>query len=72
MRPAALALNYSVENIRNDVTPEKYQFDSLVWGSLTLAPMTSKIFRTTTVHVPEQNSRDLESCSLCTAARTGH
>ena len=47
MRPAAIALNYSVENIRNDVRQkiiiiiiyEKSQFDSLVWGSLTLAPI---------------------------------
>ena len=43
MRPAPIALNYSVENIRNDVRQiiiimyEKPQFDSLVWGSLTLA-----------------------------------
>ena len=37
-------VNYSVENIRNDVRQiikyEKFQFDSLVWGSLTLAPIT--------------------------------
>ena len=50
MRPAAIALNYSVENIRNDVRQkiiiimiiilyEKSRFDSLVWGSLTLAPI---------------------------------
>ena len=48
MRPAAIALNYNVENIRNDVRQkiiiiiiiyEKSQFDSLVWGSLTLAPI---------------------------------
>ena len=44
MRLAAIALNYSVENIRNDVRQiyyEKSQFDSLVWGSLTLAAITS-------------------------------
>ena len=39
----AHALNYSVENIQNDVRQkilyEKSQFDSLVWGSLTLAPI---------------------------------
>ena len=44
-RPAAIALNYSVENIRNDVRQkkkknmyiiyEKSQFGSLVWGSFT-------------------------------------
>jgi len=43
MRPAVIVLNYSVENIRNDVRQkiiyEKSQFDSLVWGSLTLAPI---------------------------------
>ena len=44
MQPAAIALNYSVENIRNDIRQKKYtyeksQFDSLVWGSLTLAPI---------------------------------
>ena len=45
MRPAPIALNYSVENIRNDVRQdiiiiyEKLQFDSLVLGSLTLAPI---------------------------------
>ena len=39
MRPAAIALNYSIKNIRNDVRQkiiiifdEKSQFDSLVWG----------------------------------------
>ena len=41
--PTAIALNYSEENIRNDVRQkilyEKSQFDSLVWGSLTLAPI---------------------------------
>ena len=40
MQPAAIVLNYSVENIRNDIRQkiyEKSQFDSLVWGSLTLA-----------------------------------
>ena len=35
MRPAAIALNYSVKNIRNDVC----RFNSLVWGSLTLAQL---------------------------------
>ena len=50
MWPAAITLNYSVENIRNDVRQkiiiimiiilyEKSQFDSLVWGSLTLTPI---------------------------------
>ena len=42
MRPAAITLNYSVENIWNDVCQKIYeesQFDSLVWGSLTLAPI---------------------------------
>ena len=42
MQPAAITLNYSVENIRNDVRQkiicENSKFDSLVWGSLTLAP----------------------------------
>ena len=46
MQPAATTLNYSVENIRNDVCQkiiiyEKSQFDSLVWGLLTLAPNSS-------------------------------
>ena len=51
MRPVAIALNYSVENIRNNVRQKiiiiiiiiiiyaKSQFDSIVWGSLTLAPI---------------------------------
>ena len=43
MRPATIALNYSVENIQNNVRQkkiyEKFQFDSLLWGSLTLAPI---------------------------------
>ena len=43
MQPAAIALNYNVENIQNDVRQkiisyEKSQFNSLVWGSLTLTP----------------------------------
>ena len=48
MRPAVIALNYSVENTWNDVcqkiiiiTYEKSPFDSLVWGSLTFAPIRS-------------------------------
>ena len=54
MRPAAIALNYNVENIRNDVRQkiiiyEKSQFDSLVWGSLTLAPNTSP----GSMHIPD-------------------
>ena len=52
MRTAAIALNYNVENIRNDVRQkiiiyENSQFDSLVWGSLTLAPITSECLRIT-------------------------
>ena len=47
MRPTAIMLNYSVENIQNNVCQkiiiiiiyEKFQFDSLVWSSLTLTPM---------------------------------
>ena len=47
MRPAAISLNYNVGDIQNDVRQiimviiiyEKFQFDSLVWGSLTLAPI---------------------------------
>ena len=46
MRPAAIALNYSIKNIHNDVQQkiimifdEKSQFNSLVWGSLTLTPI---------------------------------
>ena len=45
MGAAAIALNYSVKNIRNDVRcmiyieRENPLFDSLVWGSLTLAPI---------------------------------
>ena len=45
-RPAAIALNYSVKNIWNDVRQiiiiifdEKSRFNSLVWGSLTLAQL---------------------------------
>ena len=50
MQPAAIALNCSIENIRNDlhqimiiIIIEKFQFDSLVWGSLTLTPITGSI-----------------------------
>ena len=47
MQPVAISLNYNVENIWNDVRQiimiiiiyEKSQFDSLVWGSLTLTPI---------------------------------
>ena len=51
MRLTPIALNYSIENIRNDIRQkimiiiiiiiyEKSQFDSLlVWGSLTLTPI---------------------------------
>ena len=47
MRPTAIVLNYSIENIWNDVRQkiiiyEKFQFDSLVWGSFMLAPNTTK------------------------------
>ena len=51
MRPAAIALNYSVKDIRNDVRRiiiiyhEKSQLNRLVWGLLTLAPITSKAFK---------------------------
>ena len=44
-RPAAIALNCSIKNMRNDVRQiivifnEKSRFNSLVWGSLTLAPI---------------------------------
>ena len=43
-QPAAITLHYSIKNIRNDVPQityiyEKSQFNSLVWGSLTLAPV---------------------------------
>ena len=47
IQPVAIALNYSVKNIWNDIRQiiiiyiyiyEKSQFNSLVWGSLTLAP----------------------------------
>ena len=51
MRPAAIALNYSIEKIRNDVRQkiitiiiyEKSEFDSLVWSSLMLALITSNL-----------------------------
>ena len=46
MRPAAISLNYSVEDIRNNIRQimiiiiyEKSQFDLLVWGELMLAPI---------------------------------
>ena len=47
MRPAAISLNYNVGDIQNDIRQiimviiiyEKFQFNSLVWGSLTLAPI---------------------------------
>ena len=48
MWPVAIALNYSVKDIRHDVQQiiytyiyhEKSQLNRLVWGSLTLAPIT--------------------------------
>ena len=48
MWPVAIALNYSVKDIRHDVRQiiytyiyhEKSQLNRLVWGSLTLAPIT--------------------------------
>ena len=36
MHPVAIALNYSVKDIQNDV---RQQLNILVWGSLTLAPI---------------------------------
>ena len=51
MRPTAIALNFSVKNIRNDVCQiiiyiyEKSQFNSLVWGSLTFTPIIFPIGR---------------------------
>ena len=60
-RPAAIALNYSVKNIRNDVRQiiiiiiiiiiifdEKSRFNSLVWGSLTLAQLFNSLLTTYT------------------------
>ena len=51
MRPTAITLNYSVMNIWNDVRQiiiniyiEKLQFNSLVWGSLTLIPNMYRIW----------------------------
>ena len=40
MWPAAIALNHSIKNIRNNVRQIILQQKSLVWGSLTLAPIT--------------------------------
>ena len=50
MRPTAIVLNYSIENMQNDVRHkliiyEKFQFDSLVWGSLTLAIIPNSIHK---------------------------
>ena len=50
MRPAANALNYSVKDIRKDVCQiiyiyEKSQLNRLVWGSLTLAPISTEKVR---------------------------
>ena len=45
IRRATIALNYSFTNIRNDVHQIKFPFDSLVWGSLTLAPNKLLIFQ---------------------------
>ena len=43
MRPATIVLNYSIKYIQNDVRQtiilKKSQFNSLVWGSLTLVPI---------------------------------
>ena len=54
MRPVATALNYSIENIRNDIHQkiyEKSQFDSPVWASLALAATS---FRNTQVEASWQ------------------
>ena len=42
MQPAAITLNYSIKNTPNDICQiiyEKLQFSSLVWGLLTLPPI---------------------------------
>ena len=42
MWPAAITLNYSIKNTPNDIRQiiyEKLQFSSLVWGLLTLPPI---------------------------------
>jgi len=63
MWPAAIVLKYSIENIWNDVHQkiiiyEKSQFDSLVWGSLTLTPITA-YKPDGTRKAPQHNSRQL-------------
>ena len=54
--PAAITLNYSIKDIRNDVQQiiivisyEKLQLNSLVWGSLTPAPIISSAENASTV-----------------------
>ena len=63
MWPAAIALNYSVENIRNDIRQKiiKFQFDSLVWGSLTLAPINERTSRT----VSQSQTLSVYVCNSC-------
>ena len=56
LRPAATTLNYSIKDIWNDVQQiiivisyEKLQLNSLVWGSLTPAPIISSAENASTV-----------------------
>ena len=56
MRPTAIALNYSIKDIRNDICQiiiiyihEKSQLNRLVWDSLTLAPTNNE---------PSTNAKD--------------
>ena len=76
-RPAAIALYYSVKNIRNDVRQiiiiiiiifdEKSQFNSLVWGSLTLAQLPQQ--RRVSFHTKYQVTRRSKALVLIKARR---
>ena len=67
MQPAAIALNYSVKDIRHDVRQiiyhEKSQLNRLVWGSPTLAPITITT-STTTIIITNQYISVIKTCYI--------
>ena len=71
MRPAAIALNYSVKDIRNDVRQiiyEKSQLNRLVWGSLTLAPITLSLYVASFPDAEEGEEKERLVHTICACA----
>ena len=72
MRPAAIVLNYSIKDIRNDVRQnifiyyyEKSQLNRLVWGSLMVAPIRIHVHYVYWIHkITKANSSMYPSYSL--------